>query len=257
MKLTKLFAIAAALCLVAVAASAANNSARIYHIQGKARYSTDNKNFHDLSVGDVLKAGTVIQTASESQVDVLLYDDAQAFTAAQPVVRNFSYNGGSGTSQDADQNVIRLLENTVLALDKLFSTGTGSDVVTETQLDLRAGRIVGNVKKLSAASKYEVRLPNGVAGIRGTLYLMDAAGVVTVYQGSVLVTVINFATGVTFSKLVDANERYDLNTGQSTDVSVTDFGSPPSPPAAPPFTVGGSAPASIPVNPNPSGNQPR
>ncbi|MFM2083088.1 MAG: hypothetical protein RL380_1779 [Verrucomicrobiota bacterium] len=217
MKLTKLFALAAALCLVAVTASAASNSARVSRIQGKARYSTDNKNFRDLTAGDILKPGTVIQTASESWVDVVLYDDAQAFTTVQPVVRKFNY----GIGQDAQQNVIRLRENTVLALDKLFSTGTGSDSVTETQLDLRAGRVFGNVKKLSGASKYEVKLPNGVAGIRGTLFDLSANGVLTVYFGSVAISYYD-GTGQLVTKVVYEGERLDLNTNQLTHLSGND-----------------------------------
>ena len=68
-------------------------------------------------------------------------------------------------------------ENTLLGIDKLTVTQTGADVVTETQLDLKAGHIFGMVKKMSAASKYEVKIPNGVAGIRGTVYDISAEGV--------------------------------------------------------------------------------
>jgi hypothetical protein len=253
MKLTKLFALAAALCLVAVTASAASNSARVSRIQGKARYSTDNKNFRDLSVGDVLKPGSVIQTASESWVDVLLYDDAQGFATVQPVVRSFNY----GSSQDAQQNVIRLLENTVLALDKLFSTGTGSDVVTETQLDLRAGRIFGNVKKLSAASKYEVKLPNGVAGIRGTLFLFNANGSISVFYGSVMIAFYD-GSGQLVHRIVNANEHFDLNTDQLTQMHDADLNIPDEIRNPPLFVnvTRPSTPAAVPVNPNPSGDTP-
>jgi hypothetical protein len=132
----------------------------------------------------------------------------------QPVVRKFSY----GISQDAQQNVIRLRENTVLALDKLFSTGTGSDSVTETQLDLRAGRVFGNVKKLSGASKYEVKLPNGVAGIRGTLFDLSANGILTVFFGSVAISYYD-GSGQLVTKVVYEGERLDLNTNQLTHLS--------------------------------------
>ena len=64
----------------------------------------------------------------------------------------------------AEQNIVRLWENTLMGVDKLTEMHTGADVVTETQLDLKAGHITGSVKKMSAASKYEVKMPNGVAG---------------------------------------------------------------------------------------------
>ena len=79
--------------------------------------------------------------------------------------------------------MVRIWENTLLGIDKLTETQTGADVVTETQLDLKAGHIFGTVKKMSAASKYEVKIPNGVAGIRGTVYDISAEGVVKVSVG--------------------------------------------------------------------------
>jgi hypothetical protein len=103
-------------------------------------------------------------------------------------VRRFSYNG----TQEAQQNVVRLRPNTVLGIDKLFVEQTGADAVSDTQLDLRAGRIFCNVKKLSAASKYEIKLPNGVAGIRGTLTDIGVDSI-RVYLGSVVGSIYNAA----------------------------------------------------------------
>ena len=85
---------------------------------------------------------------------------------------------------------MRLWGNTLLSIDKLTSTQTGADEVTETQLDLKAGHIFGTVKKMSAGSKYEVKVPNGVAGIRGTVYDISADGVIKVLSGSCVVAVV-------------------------------------------------------------------
>jgi hypothetical protein len=63
-----------------------------------------------------------------------------------------------------EQNTLRLWADTLLSVDKLTVTETGADVATDTQLDLKAGHIYGVVKKMSAGSKYEVKIPNGVAG---------------------------------------------------------------------------------------------
>jgi hypothetical protein len=84
-----------------------------------------------------------------------------------------------------------------LAIDKLTAEDTGTDMVTETQLDLRAGRITGSVKKLSAASRYEIKFPTGVAGIRGTLYSITSGGVVQVGLGSVVVSYLKDGAVVT------------------------------------------------------------
>jgi hypothetical protein len=116
-----------------------------------------------LSVGKALNAGAVVKTAANSQVDLSL-----------------KFNGP----------VIRVTADTTLGLSKLLYDETTADVVIDTQLDLSNGRILGNVKKMAAASKYDVKIPTGTVGIRGTEYDISTAGAVTVVTGSVLVTYV-------------------------------------------------------------------
>ena len=82
--------------------------------------------------------------------------------------------------------MIRVLDDTYLVFDSMTATTTGSDTVTETLLDLKKGSIFGSVKKQAAASRFEVKIPNGVAGIRGTVFLIKASGLVSCLQGSVV-----------------------------------------------------------------------
>jgi hypothetical protein len=68
------------------------------------------------------------------------------------------------------------------------------DTVTDTQLDLREGRILGVVRRLTAGSRYEVKTPRGVAGIRGTggtEYDISANGTVHVITGQVVMVYID------------------------------------------------------------------
>jgi hypothetical protein len=116
-----------------------------------------------LKVGTGLNQNSVIRTAPGSTVDLYLNENGPA---------------------------VRVTENTTLGLDRLTIDRTGVDNVIETQLDLRNGRILGNVRKLAAASKYEVKTPMGVAGIRGTRYDIRADGTVAVTEGSVVVVYI-------------------------------------------------------------------
>jgi hypothetical protein len=81
-------------------------------------------------------------------------------------------------------------ENSTLVLDKLAFTETGADTVVEVQLNLPDGTILGNVNKLSAASKYEVKVPNGVAGIRGTRYRISSSGYVVLLDGSLIMVYV-------------------------------------------------------------------
>ena len=148
-------------------------------IRGSAQYA-EGGNWLPLSVGQVLKPGSTIRTANESQVDLFM-----------------------------DQNgpVVRLAENTTLGVDKLNFEATGVDTVIETQLDLKSGRILGIVKKMAATSKYEIKTPNGVAGIRGTEYDITATSVVRVVSGSLVVVYVK-SDGTVVTQVVNAGEMF-------------------------------------------------
>lgn len=145
-------------------AQAAENKAQVRAVRGTAQYSTDmGKSWKSLRVGTSLGQKTMIKTASASVVDLFL-----------------NQNGP----------VLRVTEDSTMTLDKLTFDGVGVETVIETQLDLKNGRIQGNVKKLAEASKYEVKTPVGVAGIRGTQFDISSTGEVTVTEGSVVVVFI-------------------------------------------------------------------
>jgi len=95
-----------------------------------------------------------------------------------------------------------------MSIDKLTATDTGADIVTDTQLDLRAGRIFGTVKKLSAGSRYEVKIPNGVAGVRGTIYTLTALGDCSVYEGSIAMALTDSSGEVT-TRIINAMQKYN------------------------------------------------
>lgn len=113
-------------------------SAKVRAVRGSAKYS-DNGSWHTLKVNDVLKTGSVIQTEKDSTVDLFI-----------------------------NNSVIRITPDTTFGLTKALATETEAETITDTELYLKSGRILGNVKKLAAASKYQIKTPNGVTGIRGT-----------------------------------------------------------------------------------------
>jgi hypothetical protein len=186
-----------------------NGTATVVRLKGAARYSTGNGVWQPLDkVGTILKSGTLIQTAANSTVDLVL-GEGEAIPA-QPVIGEMLYNQPA-----AEQNVVRLFADTTLAIDKLTSEVTGADTVTETQLDLRQGRIFGTVRKLSAASHYEIKTPNGVAGIRGTIYMIGVDGIVTVLSGSVVISWVG-TDGTVHTEQVSAGHQFNLVTGELT-----------------------------------------
>lgn len=217
--------IACALALAMVSSATAQNvsqgKARVVRIGGHARFTTGNNVWQPLHVGDVIRPGTVIQTENKEGafVDLVLGDgsgslgmaSADGAAASAASVTPISYR------PSAEQNVVRIWQNSALGIDKLTSTDTGADVVTDTQLDLRAGRVMGTVKKMNAASKYEIKLPNGVAGIRGTFYDITAEGVVRVSSGSVVLAYMA-ADGTVTTKVVVAGQQFDARTGEVTPI---------------------------------------
>ncbi|HAV64905.1 MAG TPA: hypothetical protein DCY13_21360 [Verrucomicrobiales bacterium] len=138
------------------AQSTQQGKAQVRAVHGSARYSTGGGAWMELKTGTVLTSGAVVSTATGSHVDL--------------------YLGINGP-------VVRVKEDTTLGIDKLTYTDTGADAVVETQLNLQKGTIMGSVRKLAAASRYEIKTPSGVAGIRGTDYVITHTMIVFIIKG--------------------------------------------------------------------------
>jgi hypothetical protein len=197
-------------------------TATVTAFKGQARYSMDNgKSWRPIKAGLVLKAPAVIQTAANSHVDMVL-GERDVVTREPSALGELTSSAGSGGGEE-NANIVRISPDSILAIDKLTVEETGADVVSEVQLDLRAGQIMGNVKKLSAASRYEVKFPTGVAGIRGTIYTLNHSGVVNVFLGSVVISYLK--DGVAVTKVVMAGQRFDPATGLVTPIPPVDIDS--------------------------------
>ena len=114
----------------------------------------------------------------------------------------------------AEQNVIRLTPGTTLAIDKLTTTDAGADTVSDTELNLEQGKIFASVKKLSATSQYLVKIPNGIAGVRGTKFSMSAEGGVAVFESTHGGLVFSSSAGGTTQTFTIApGQMLDASTG--------------------------------------------
>jgi hypothetical protein len=217
-------AIALALVSTAAAQGAMDGAAKVIRVKGPARYTTGNNVWQPCKAGDVLRAGTVVQTSTEegSYVDLVLGDANAGVPQAvtyRPAIPNSMAESMMSFRPSSEQNVVRIWGNSALGIDKLTGTQTGADMVSETQLDLKQGRITGNVKKMSAASKYEVKLPNGVAGVRGTLFDVQAIGIIKVYIGSMVVAWVDPKTQNVTTQTVMGGQAYDAPSNQITPLS--------------------------------------
>jgi|SRR5437867_7805179 len=170
--------------LVSSAQAVEVGNAVVRRIEGLAQYA-EGGNWLPLKVGQMLKPGSVVRTANDSKADLFM---------------------------DENGPLVRLMENTTLGIDKLNYEVTGIDTVVETQLDLKSGKVVGIVKKLAATSKYEIKTPNGVAGIRGTEYVVSATGEAYVLSGSAVVVYVK-SDGTVVTQVVNAGDMFDPATG--------------------------------------------
>jgi len=184
---TTLFAMTAAaifaLGFTTVTAAPAQGKATVVSVKGDAQYSTGGA-WQALKAGMTLMSGSVIQTADGAEVNLDM--------------------GPSG--------VIKVEPSSTVAIDKLTVEKTAADTITETQLDVRKGKIAGKVNKQSAASRYEIKTPTGVAGIRGTTFSVASDGTVSCSSGTVIAAYVDAAGNVqTFE--IPAGKKYVPGTG--------------------------------------------
>ena len=212
-----LVACGAALAIVAAFGTQAfgQTVAKVVRIKGTARFSTGGP-FQPLKTGDVLKPGTLIQTDVKegSCVDVVIGEAAENSTMPAIFDQGQSAYSSAASSASplsvqskANQDVIRIWSDSALSIDKLITQQTGAGPVTETELDLKRGRITGNVKKMPAGSKFDIKLPNnGIAGIRGTGFDISVTG-------TLWVRVINGAIVLAFYKTGETTPTTEVITG--------------------------------------------
>jgi hypothetical protein len=199
--------VALALVSTLAAQTVVQASAKVTRIKGSARYKIGSSGWQPLKRGDVLRAGALIEAGgNDSYVDLVLGE-----RGAPPVLRPAA-GDLLAYHPSAEQNTIRVWQNSRLGIDKLTVMETGADVVTETQLDLQAGHILANVRKMSAASKYEVKIPNGVASVRGSTVDISAEGLVRVLVGSVFLRYTD-SGGKDHTQVIMSLQEFDARTG--------------------------------------------
>lgn len=224
----------AALCgvMLSLAANAHGQNiksayATVVRIQGQARYTTGDNKWHPVVVGLTLKSGGVIQTADNSMVDLILGDKINEHIASRSELKvapapDSHLRDLTAQTATAQQNAIRMKPNTVLAIDKLTVTDTGVDAVSDTELDLRQGTIFGNCKKLSAQSQYTIKIPNGIAGVRGTTFIVSANGAITVIAGNMVMVVVA-PDGTQTTVPLGPGQQWDPSTGKVSNLTPQEF----------------------------------
>jgi hypothetical protein len=218
----------------AVAQTIQPGVATVIRIVGEARYSLGDGIWHPLVAGKILAAGSVIQAGHDATVDVILGKKV-LMPQAEPLPDRISpavdspVRGFISYRPSVEQNAVRLTSDTVLAIDKLTVSDTGVDTVSDTELDLRQGGIYFSVKKLSGASQYLIKIPNGIAGIRGTFGYIDSHGNCTNiprpdeppgYKSSIVFSFIPPGGQAPFTTVVNEGYSFNPDTGKASPLSL-------------------------------------
>ncbi len=223
-------AVALAIAATVSAQTPIQGSAKVVRLKGLAQYTTDGGlTFKPLHVGDLVKPGSIVQTSKEtdSYMDLVLGGEELSVAAGPPptVLTPADYNpttpppSFSYQPSATAQNVVRVFANTALSIKALSTMDTGAGTVTDTELDLKAGHIFGTVKKLSAGSRYEITMPSGVAGIRGSTYDAQTPGTLQMGSGSGVFAFKSAKTGEIATQIVDAGQCFDASTEILTTLS--------------------------------------
>jgi len=141
----------------------------------------------ELTKDTYLSGGVTIQTGIDGTADLLL-----------------QYNG----------TALHLTSGSKLELIKLAKQQSGEELVTETNLKLVAGALVGSQRKLNGPSSFSIQLSSGVATIKGTEYVVRADGAVTVLSGVVRVNYNLPHNGGSVKVNITAGNSFNPATGQ-------------------------------------------
>jgi len=221
-KLQSILGIALCGIVLGVASTASAETAKagyatVVRVEGIVSYNLGDNNWHPLIPGKFLPAGTSIRTGDNGVVDVVLgkaVESPQGTASPERIslAPDSPVRGMIGYKPAVEQNVVRLTPNSVLTIDKLMTTDTGADTVSDTELDLKKGKIYASVKKLSGASQYLIKLPSGIAGVRGTEFTISADGATAVFNtrsSDGLVLSLTLASGETKTYVIDRGHFYE------------------------------------------------
>ena len=181
-------ALALVVCTSADAAAMKKSKAKAIGVHGDVQYRIADGPWAAVHEGDEFDGQTTIKTTGpDSHVNLWI-----------------KHNDSS----------VRIMPNTTMKIENLSFVG-GADGDSDTMLNLQSGTVVGSVTKLSRNSHYEIRTPNGVAGIRGTDYALTVEALA---DGTYKVTFTCVQGEVIAAALVNGEANpitQVLNTGES------------------------------------------
>jgi hypothetical protein len=148
----------------------------LVRIQGTAQYSLDGgTTWNSALVGKALPAGSLIRTDDKSIADLLVGQN-QADVNVLLLQNNTRHEPAPNVFPVRESNMIRLRPNTTFGIDKLTVPTDDPSSISGAEFNLKKGSILASVRKVSPSSEYFVKIPNGVAAVRGTQFALSSDG---------------------------------------------------------------------------------
>ena len=186
-----------------------DGQALVQAVSGEATMLVDGGKWLPLQTGQLLKTGAVVKTGAKSRADLFL-----------------GVNG----------SLLRLAADTELKFNRLTVEISPIEPIAKTEMELRSGRVIGNVSKLPMGSSYVIKTPKGMAKVKGTVYDINANGELIVVSGKVKYTDRTNGREV----LIAAGEKYvggrEMKAAEDEKAAAA-AGAPTDAPGFPGFTI--------------------
>lgn len=155
-----------------------------------------------LNASAQIQAGAIKAVRVEGDVQKLLADGTQVVvTEGELITEKDTLVTGANSSVVLvfmNGSTVQVGATTRMSIDEFKMDPFGEDIepgklenepsVSRTSLNVAYGEVVGNVKKLSKGSAYNVRTPVGAAGIRGTTFRISLVPVIINGQNTFTIT---------------------------------------------------------------------
>ena len=193
-------------------------SFEVMKIRGQARWKTGTNDWQPLVKKQTVHAGMVIETAQNSQVDLLLIQrqgpDQSTQTASSLNRTDLRHtepplkDSRPPYSSARDYLMVRIWNNTLLAFSQLTCENNRRKLqLHDAALDLRTGHIFLAAPPLSADARFEIHAPDFSVRVQARMVDVSSDGIVKVLDGSVQVKGTNFSQVVLSQQMFDVRSR--------------------------------------------------
>jgi len=160
-----------------------------------------------LQRGDLIGEGYAVETAADSSTLLL-----------------FSNGSSINVTPESFVNIAEFTQKPFEMSVRNYALLGEDPSPSQTTLELHYGKVVGNVRKLNAESKYVINSPTGSAGIRGTTFVyatITKPDAIAASAGTLTSSITTLSVGEGLVVLTVDGVQYEVNAGESRTIEIT------------------------------------